>query len=83
MREKRGERTCELGRHEAVAAREAHGIGEDRARDRVARAQAGSGSRDLGLLSLEANVELEVLNVVVEQARSVLHAQSIPMSLQE
>ena len=49
-------RTGELCRHEAIPPRETNSIGENRPRNRVPGAQPGPRHRDLGFLSLEANL---------------------------
>lgn len=56
----------EVGGEEAVAAGEADRVGEDGAGDGVAWAEPRAGTGRFGLFGLQADVELEVVDVAVE-----------------
>ena len=62
-----------VGGEEPVSAGEADGIGEDGTGDGITGAETCSGLRGLRFLSLEANVELEIVDIAVERLSGVLH----------
>ena len=59
-------RTCKVCREETIPPGQGDGIGEDSTRNSVSWAQSGTGHGDLCLLRLQANIRLQVIDMMIK-----------------